>query len=534
MVNRQPARERTMSTFTPSSIDRQVRRLIVVFGDQLDLNPVWRDEFDPSRDAVLMIEAPAESRTPPSHVQRTVLFLSAMRHHALDLAESGVPVHYVTLDAPEAERGFESVIEGVAKRLTPERLVCERPGAWRTLDLMRTAAERCGLPIDILEDSHFYITPTEFEAWADQRKTLVLEHFYRMMRKRTGVLMTPGGGPVGGAWNFDKQNRVSFRGAPSIPPIAEFPPDAITLGVIDLVRSRLPDLPGKIERFTWPVTREQAHAALDVFIERSLPHFGEFQDAMWTGERYLYHSRLAAAMNLRLLDPRTCVAAAVEAYQSGHAPINSVEGFVRQILGWREFIRGVYWREGRDYETRNALLARGALPDFYWTGETDMVCMRESLGQVLEEAYGHHIQRLMVTGNFALLAGVHPRAVSDWYLGMYADAVDWVTIPNTIGMSQHADGGIVGTKPYAGAASYINRMSNHCRNCTYDRSSRLGERACPFNTLYWSFLIRHRDRFAKNPRMTMILKNIDRMSPAERVELTHAGQALRRRLGVIS
>ncbi|MCA9298571.1 MAG: hypothetical protein KDA28_05865, partial [Phycisphaerales bacterium] len=302
--------------------------------------------------------------------------------------------------------------------------------------------------------------------------------------------------------------------------------------VMALVTSRLPDLPGRLETFHWPVTATEARRALKDFIEHRLHRFGTFEDAMWTGETTLYHSRLSAAMNLKLIDPMTCVRAALAAYESGAAPLAGVEGFVRQIIGWREFIRGVYWFEGPEYGDRNGLDHHGSLPEMYWTGETDMRCMSEALGQVLDESYGHHIQRLMVTGNFALLAGVHPRRVSDWYLGMYVDGVDWVTLPNTLGMAMHADGGVVGTKPYAASGKYIQRMSNYCEHCRYSIKARTGEDACPFNTLYWYFLIRHRERFRSNHRMGMILKHVDRMKESERTEITVRGARLRSNLGI--
>jgi len=354
-----------------------------------------------------------------------------------------------------------------------------------------------------------------------------------MMRRRFDVLMTEGGDPVGGAWNFDKENRETLGDdAPEIPSPISFRPDKATQDVFRLVEERFPDAYGSLDGFDWPVTRAQARRALTDFVKKRLPRFGTYQDAMATGERWLFHSRLSAALNLHLLDPRECVAAAVEAYTSGHAPINSVEGFVRQLLGWREFIRGVYWAEGPAYVERNGLRQHGDLPEMYWTGATDMRCMRESLGQVLERGYGHHIQRLMVTGNFALLAGVHPRAVSDWYLGMYVDAVDWVTLPNTLGMAMHADGGVVGTKPYAASGKYIQRMSDYCAGCRYDPAKRTGEAACPFTTLYWDFLIRHRRSMRDNNRMAMIFKNVDRLGEGQRAEITVEARRVRRRLGV--
>ncbi|MEM9374363.1 MAG: cryptochrome/photolyase family protein, partial [Planctomycetota bacterium] len=333
-------------------------------------------------------------------------------------------------------------------------------------------------------------------------------------------------------WNFDKENRKSFKRPPDAPPMVVFEPDRITRQVIEEVHSRLPGIPGRINSFGWPVTRARALESLDDFIKHRLRFFGDHQDAMWTGQRTLFHSVISPALNLKLLNPREVCHAAIDAYESGKAPINAVEGFVRQIIGWREFIRGVYHHEGPGYDRRNELGHKGKLPEFYWTAETDMKCMSEALSGVVHHAYGHHIERLMVTGNYALIAGIHPSRVHEWYLGMYADAVDWVTAPNTIGMALHADGGVVGTKPYAASANYINKMSNHCKHCRYDRSVRSGENACPFNVFYWDFLIRHETRFAKNHRMRMILKHVEQMTPEERVAITTSAKSIRDEQGI--
>lgn len=525
------ARSSSRSSVSTLKVRGGVRRLVIVFGDQLDHDASWRDNFDPSKDAVLMMEVEDESRHVPSHKQRTALFLSAMRHFALELKDNGMRLHYVALDDPDNLQSFDGEMRRAIASLTPALVQAVLPGEWRVRQAVESACKAEDVSLEWLEDRHFLTTPEEFSDWASGRKSLVLEHFYRRERKRLGVLMD-GGEPVGGRWNFDQDNRRSFKA----PPRPTAPPnhsvDSITTEVFSLLDAQLPDLSGSIESFNWPVTRRQALAALNDFIKHRLPHFGPFQDAMWTGERTLYHSRISPALNLKLLHPRECVDRAIEAYESGAAPLNSVEGFIRQIIGWREFIRGVYWHEGPDYAERNGLLARGSLPEFYWTGDTDMTCMRECLSQVIDDGHGHHIQRLMVTGNFALIAGIHPRAVSDWYLGMYVDGVDWVTLPNTLGMSQHADGGVVGTKPYAASGAYINRMSNYCSNCRYDVKKRTGEIACPFNTLYWHFLIRNEERLAGNQRMALIMKNVRTMPKEERVEITRDGDAVRRRFGV--
>ncbi|NNF44961.1 MAG: cryptochrome/photolyase family protein [Phycisphaerales bacterium] len=509
-----------------------VRHLVIVLGDQLDRSPAAFDGFDERRDAVLMMEVEEESTHVPSHRQRTVLFLSAMRHFAMDLHERGHRVQYVRLDDRHNTQSFDGEVRRHAERLEPESIVCTHPGEWRVLDVMRGWKSDLGIPVDIRPDDHFLVEPEAFAAWAEGRRSLVMEYFYREQRKRLGILVDDDGKPEGGAWNYDADNRESFKRDPQIRRPYHARPDAVTRDVIEMVERRLPDLPGRIDAFRWPVTRDEARRALKDFVEHRLGDFGRYEDAMWTTETTVYHSRLSAALNLKLLSPRECVDAALDAYHAGAAPLNSVEGFVRQLIGWREFIRGVYWFEGDGYADRNGLDHHGRLPDFYWSGDTEMACMRHCVGQVLDEAYGHHIQRLMVTGNFALLSGVHPRAVSDWYLGMYVDAIDWVTLPNTLGMAMHADGGVVGTKPYAASGKYINRMSNYCKECRYDVKERTGETACPFNTLYWDFLIRHRERFRKNNRMAMILKNVDRMTKDERVEITVSANAHRDAFGI--
>ncbi|MEM9597066.1 MAG: cryptochrome/photolyase family protein [Acidobacteriota bacterium] len=506
----------------------QRRQLLLILGDQLDPRYLGHAGFDPHFDAVVMLEVPEEASHVPSHRARTALFLSAMRHFALDLRDRDIPVHYGRLDDPDNGGSFASELRRLATRVDAEALTVIRPGEWRVLDGLEAVAADLGWRFQMLEDPHFLSTPEEFSAWAKGRKQLVMEYFYRQLRKRTGLLMDDAGKPEGGEWNYDKQNRKALgKRAPDRPEVPRFEPDAVTLGVLELVERRFPDAPGSLDGFAWPVTRGQALIALEDFLVRRLPHFGDYQDAMKRGEPWLFHSLLAPALNLKLLDPREVMAGALERYRSGDAPLNAVEGFVRQILGWREFIRGVYWHEGRDYGERNGLEADLPLPEMYWTGDTDMVCMRESLGQVLEHGYGHHIQRLMITGNYALLAGVKPRAVTDWYLGMYVDAVDWVTLPNTLGMMLHADGGVVGTKPYVASGRYVQRMGDYCGSCRYDPGTRTGEDACPFTTLYWDFLMRHRGRLGDNRRMAFAWKNLDRIDEDEQRAIRQHARTLR-------
>ncbi len=506
-----------------------------ILGDQLDPGfAVFREHFRKSHDVVLMAEVVEESRHVASHKQRTVLFLSAMRHHAKLLRAHGVTLRYATLDDAANTQSLEGELRRAIAALAPARVAAIRPGEWRVLRMIETTCEALGTPLDLHEDPHFLATPSDFEKWAQGRRELVMEHFYRVMRRKFGILVGEDGRPDGGEWNFDAKNRKKFSGDPAaLPPRVQHSPNAITRGVMRMVEECLPDLPGSLESFNWPVTREQALAELEDFIAHRLPLFGDYQDAMVAGEPWMYHSLLSAPLNLKLLDPREVVALAVEAYRRGDAPINAVEGFVRQIIGWREFIRGVYWLEGAGYGERNALGHHYALPALYWTGETDMCCLRESVGDVLQNGFGHHIQRLMVTGNFAMMAGVDPREVSDWYLGMFVDAIDWVTLPNTLGMSQHADGGLVGTKPYAASGRYIEKMGDYCQGCRFDPGTRTGEAACPFTTFYWDFLIRHQRRFGANRRMALMLKHVEAMSSDERISIAEWAAQLRARLGMV-
>ncbi|MBN8644728.1 MAG: cryptochrome/photolyase family protein [Planctomycetes bacterium] len=506
--------------------------LAFVLGDQLSERLEGVASLRPGVDAVLMAEVKGESRHPPSHRQRTVMFLSAMRHFAARLRGGGHCVRYVALDDPANTHALGSELARAITDLRPSRVVFTRPGDHRVEAELTGVARSAGVTVQVFEDTHFLTTTAQFSAWAQGRKALTMEYFYRDQRKRLGVLVDDDGQPEGGAWNFDADNRERFKSDPLVPEPRRTPPDDITREVIALVARELPELPGSTASFGWAVTPSDALDQFKHFVRSRLAMFGPYEDAMWTGQAWLYHAQASPAMNLKILDPREMLMLVLDAHRAGKAPLQSVEGFVRQIIGWREFIRGVYFHEGPSYQDRNTLGHTGQLPEFYWTGRTDMRCMRECVGQVLEHGYGHHIQRLMITGNFALIAGVEPKAVSDWYLGMYVDGVDWVTLPNTLGMSQHADGGVVGTKPYAASANYIGKMSNYCKGCRYDPGERTGERACPFNTLYWDFMIRHHDRFKRNQRMSMMGKNTERLSKVEVIEITREGRRLKQAFGV--
>ena len=507
----------------------ELRHLIVVLGDQLDLDAAGFDGFDADQDAVWMAEVAEESTQVWSSKPRTALFLSAMRHFALALQGAGRPLHYTRLDAPDNAGSLQAQLRSDMQRLQPAALVMTAPGDWRVLQAIKAVAVAAKLPLDVREDRHFFCSVRDFAAHAKGRKSLRMAHFYSEQRKRHGVLMD-GGVPVGGQWSFDADNREAFgaAGPGDVPPRSRFAPDAVTQAVIALVNTRFAEHPGRLESFGWPVTRAQALQSLQVFITERLPLFGRYQDAMWPGDPWLYHAHLAAALNLKLLNPREVVAQAQAAYLAGRAPLASVEGFIRQILGWREYVRGVYWTQMPGYLERNALGANENLPAWYWSGATDMACLRDALAQTLTHGYANHIQRLMVTGLFALMLGVDPKQVHAWYLAVYVDAVEWVELPNTLGMSQYADGGVMGSKPYIATGKYIQRMSPHCKGCRYDPAQREGDKACPFTTLYWDFLMRHQAMLAGNPRMALQVKNLARLTEAQTLAIKDRAAAIRR------
>jgi deoxyribodipyrimidine photolyase-related protein len=510
----------------------ELRALVIVLGDQLDLDAAAFDGFEPGRDAVWMAEVAEESTHVASGKPRTAMFLAAMRHFAQALDAAGRPLHYMPLDSANNRGSLAGQLLADIALLRPTRLVVTEPGEWRVLQILRSVAQACDLQLDVRDDRHFFCSAREFAAHAKGRKSLRMEYFYREQRRRHGVLIDPQGedSPLGGQWNFDANNREAFgpAGPGALPPPIRFEPDVLTREVITLVKSRFAEHPGHLESFSWPVTRAQALQSLQSFITDRLPLFGRYQDALWPGNPWLYHAHLSAALNLKLLNPREVVGAAQAAYHSGHAPLASVEGFIRQILGWREYVRGIYWMQMPGYLERNALGAHEDLPGFYWNGATDMACLNDALTQTLSHGYANHIQRLMVTGLFALMLGVEPRQVHAWYLAVYVDAVEWVELPNTLGMGQYADGGMMGSKPYIATGKYIDRMGPYCKGCRYDPAQRTGDTACPFTTLYWDFLMRHEAPMAKNPRMALQVKNMARLDDAQRQAVRARAAAIRR------
>lgn len=486
-------------------------RLVLILGDQLSEQISALQRADKRRDIVMMAEVLGEARSVAHHPKKIAFLFAAMRKFAARLEDSGWQVRYTRLDDPQNAGTIVGEISRRAAESTASDVLVTEPGDWRLI----SALENCPLPVRILADGRFLCSHAEFDAWADGRKELRMEWFYRDMRRRTGLLMD-GDKPVGGKWNYDTENRKAAPEAARFSGPKQFEPDDVTRAVLDLVETQFSDHFGALRPFWFATTRPEALEALDHFVTQDLPTFGDYQDAMLAGERFMSHSVLSAYLNAGLLTWQEICAAVEKAWKAGVVPLNAAEGYIRQIIGWREYMRGIYFREGPRYTRRNALGHHADLPNFYWTAQTRMRCMDEAITQTRDEAYAHHIQRLMVTGNFALLAGIDPFQVHEWYLAVYADAYEWVEAPNVIGMSQYADGGIVGSKPYVSGGAYINRMSNYCRDCAYDVGDKTGDHACPFNYLYWAFLHRHRERFGSNPRMANMYRTWMRMSDEKR------------------
>ena len=482
-------------------------KLIVVLGDQLSLDISSLNAADRSTDVVMISEVMAEATYVKHHPKKIALIFSAMRHFTQDLKARGWTVTYTKLDDPENAGSLAGEILRRSAEFGTSEVIVTEPGEWRVIN------ELTKVPVKVtqLQDSRFIASHAEFEDWAKGRKKLRVEYFYRDMRRKTGLLMD-GNKPVEGKWNFDHDNRK--RAQPDLlraRPL-QFEPDVMTQEVLTLIEGKFPNHFGDLRPFWFATSRKQALRAMQHFMQSNLPSFGATQDAMLQDDPFLNHAFLSVYINCGLLSPLEVCQAAEQEYWDGRAPINSVEGFIRPIIGWREYVRGIYFLQGREYPTKNALDHTRALPNMYWGAETKMNCMTQSIGQTASQGYAHHIQRLMVTGNFALLAGIDPYQVHEWYLSVYVEAYEWVEVPNTIGMSQFADGGVVASKPYVSSGAYIDRMSDYCKSCSYSVKAKTGERACPFNLLYWRFLVGYRDTFSNNPRMGQMYRTWDKMA----------------------
>lgn len=501
-----------------------VARLILVLGDQLSHDIAALRAARRDTDIVVMAEVRDEASYVPHHPKKIAFLFAAMRSFASEIEAAGWRVAYTRYDDPDNAGSIPGELMRRAAEIGASEVIATEPGEWRLISLLNDVP----LSVHQLEDDRFLATHAEFAAWANGRKDLRMEWFYRAMRRKTGLLMD-GDKPVGGKWNFDHDNRKPAPEAITYSGPLRFPPNENTMAVLDLVDRHFPDNFGELRPFYFATDRTGARAHLTHWIDGGLPKFGDFQDAMLGQHRFLYHAVVGLYVNSGMLSPMEVCRAAEAAWQAGKAPLNAVEGFIRQVIGWREYVRGIYFREGPDYPRRNKLNQQRKLPGFYWGAGTRMNCVAKSVQQTRDEAYAHHIQRLMVTGNFALLAGVDPTELHEWYLAVYADAFEWVEAPNTVGMSQYADGGIVASKPYVSSGNYIDRMSDYCKTCHYNVKTKTGEGACPFNVLYWHFLDRQRHRLERNPRMAQMYRTWDRMDEAKRKTiLEDAGAVLRR------
>lgn len=499
-------------------------RLILVLGDQLSPDLSALREARPD-DLIVMAEVMSEASYVPHHPQKIAFLFAAMRKFADRLREAGHRVAYATLDDPDNTQSIPGELLRHAAAHGAERVIATRSGEWRLI----AALDDLPVPVTQLPDDRFVCSQPEFEAWADGRKELRMEWFYREMRRKTGLLME-GDQPMGGKWNFDHDNRKPAQADLLRIPPPRFEPDAVTAQVLDLVEARFPDNFGRLRPFGYATDRAGALQVLAHFIDHSLDEFGPYQDAMLQDDPFLHHSILSPYINAGLLSPMEVCQAAADAHAAGKVRLNSAEGFIRQIIGWREYMRGIYFLEGPDYTARNVLVHDRDLPPVYWGAPTRMNCMAQAVGQTRDHAYAHHIQRLMVTGNFALLAGIDPAQVHEWYLAVYVDAYEWVEAPNVIGMSQFADGGVVGSKPYVSSGNYIAKMSDYCGACAYKVTQKTGPGACPFNVLYWDFMVRHRDRFQSNPRIGRAYATWDRMDADKRRQIRSDAAAFLDRL----
>lgn len=495
-----------------------VKTLLPILGDQLSLQLASLKAADSKQSVVLMTECLDEATYVPHHQKKLVFVFSAMRHFAELLRKNGWTVDYIKLDTPDNPGSISKSIIQAIERHDCNNVVITEAAEWRLQQALQTTADQVAADVSMVEDDRFICSHQTFRDWAASRKQMRMENFYRDMRRQTNLLMDADQ-PVGDQWNFDADNRKPASGEIEFSLPLKFKPDTITKACIKLVNNRFDKHIGHTDDFWFGVTTEQAESALKHFIETALPQFGDYQDAMLTDEKFLAHSVLAMYINIGLLNPLQVCQQIEAEYHQGHAPLNAVEGFIRQIIGWREYVRGIYWLKMPDYTELNFFDHQRDLPDFYWTADTDMACLKSSIQQTIDDAYAHHIQRLMITGNFAMLIGVNPKLVHEWYLMVYADAYEWVELPNTLGMSQFADGGLLGSKPYAAGGNYIKKMSDYCGNCKYKVNKKAGPDACPFNYLYWYFLDKHSDKLSANNRLAQPYSTWQRMGEARHEEV---------------
>ena len=505
-----------------------MKTLRLILGDQLSRSITSLDESDIQNDIILICELRAEATYVKHHKKKIAFLFSAMREFADSLKTEGFNVRYVKYDDVHNDGSFEKEVERAIADFKIDKVVVTEPGEYRLLEIFKTWGEKFAIDVEIRFDNRFLCTIKEFKDWAGDKKHLLMEYFYREMRKKYNILMDAHNKPIGGKWNYDKENRSPAADNVVIPKRISHQKSQHTLDVLKLVEKEFEGHLGVLEPFHFAITHEQAMIELKHFVMHILPSFGKYQDAMVQGEAYMFHSLLSSYINAGLLLPIEVCRLAEAAYHNGHAPLNAVEGFIRQILGWREYIRGMYWLKMPEYKDLNFFDAKRKLPEFYWDAKTRMNCVSEAVNHTLEHAYSHHIQRLMITGNFALIAGLSPKEVCEWYLIVYADAYEWVELPNTLGMALYGDGGMLSSKPYAASGKYINRMSNYCKHCAYDPNINVGEKACPFNSLYWDFLHRNNAKIKDNMRMKLIYSAWEKFKPEVKASiLNHAKQVFK-------
>ena len=484
----------------------------LILGDQLDFSLTSLDEFDKSQDIILMAELKTEATYVNHHKKKIAFVFSAMRHFAEECRLKGWNVEYIDYFHPNNKGNFIHQLHHSIEKFLPKKIVMTEAGEYRLRKAFLQFQLESSIPVQICEDTRFFTSKAYFDNWAEGRTQLRMEYFYRELRRNNNILMNKDGTPIGGKWNYDSENREPPDEGKIIPPPTKISPDQITSDVLLLVEKEFSHHFGSLDDFHYAVTRKDALYVLSKFIEERLENFGNFQDAMITDEPWMYHSHIGLYLNIGLLSPKEVVAKVEQVYYDEQLPLNSVEGFIRQILGWREYIRGLYWHKMPEYAEMNYLNLQADLPDFYWTSDTKMNCISQSVKQTYDHAYAHHIQRLMILGNYALLTGISPKALNNWFLSVYMDAYEWVELPNVSGMVLFADGGLLASKPYVSGGAYIDRMSNYCKSCSYKVKQKTGEAACPFNYLYWNFLIKNESSFTKNPRMGMMYRTLSKMS----------------------
>ncbi len=490
----------------------------LILGDQLSACVSSLRDAKPE-DIILICEVMEEATYVPHHPKKIAFLFSAMRHFAQELREQHKNVRYIALDDADNTNSFEGEVNRAIKATSATSLIITEPGEYRLLKIFKEWEKKFGIPVEIRADDRFLCDIDEFKKWAGNKRQTRMEYFYRDMRKKHRILVEGNDEPTGGQWNFDKENRKSPPKGLRSPKRISHRKDQITKDVLELVKGRFSKHFGNLEPFHYAVTRKQALIELDHFIKELLPHFGDYQDAMVAGEPYLYHSLISSYLNAGLLLPLEICRKAEDAYRAGKAPLNAVEGFIRQILGWREYVRGIYWLHMPKYGDMNYFGATEPLPEFYWTANTKMACVAEAVTHTRDHAYSHHIQRLMVTGNFAMLAGLDVKQVQEWYLSVYSDAYEWVEMPNTLGMALYGDGGIMGSKPYAASGKYIHKMSNFCSSCPYNPNQTTEHNSCPFNALYWDFMVRNRAKLSRNHRLPYVYATWEKFSPQKQAAI---------------